>query len=293
MGQSAACDRGRAPGTDERETYALATEASDRRQWYFTLRTAATHAGYLLPHLRTGMRLLDCGCGPGSITVGLARAVTPGLTVGLDLVPQQFVQVRRLAAEHHADNLVGSVGNLYGLPFGDATFDVAHAHNVLGWLRDPFKAVLEMWRVLKPGGIVAICGEDVSTYDITPATPVLRQSWELFQRVRALNNVEPFSARQFRGILLEAGFARAESYGLAPEMYGTPERTRWYAAAMVEVLSQPSFVETATSRSWLDHATHEAMLEAWRTWGERPDAFCGALSCATIGWVGEDEGAAR
>ena len=41
-------------------------------------RTAETDAAYLLPHLRPGMRILDVGCGPGSISVGLAAAVAPG-----------------------------------------------------------------------------------------------------------------------------------------------------------------------------------------------------------------------
>jgi cyclopropane fatty-acyl-phospholipid synthase-like methyltransferase len=35
-------------------------------------RTAETSAGYLLPYLRPGMRLLDVGCGPGTITIDLA-----------------------------------------------------------------------------------------------------------------------------------------------------------------------------------------------------------------------------
>lgn len=285
MRQPSAHDPGRDQEDAGRETYALATEATDRRQWYFTLRTASTHASYLLPHLRSGLRLLDCGCGPGSITAGLARAVAPGLTVGLDLVPQQFVQVRALAAAQPTTALVGTVGNLYDLPFADASFDVVHAHNVLGWLREPLLAVAEMRRVLAPGGLVAVCGEDIATYDIAPSTPLLRQSWEIFQRVRQRTTGVPYSPRRYRRLLLDAGFVRAESYGLAPETYGTPERTRWYAAALVEVLSQASFVEATIGQGWVDQATHAAMLRAWRAWGECPDAFCGTLSCAAIGWA--------
>ena len=43
-------------------------------------RSAPQNAAHLLPHLLPGMTLLDLGCGPGSITTGLAKAVHPGRT---------------------------------------------------------------------------------------------------------------------------------------------------------------------------------------------------------------------
>src|SRR3990172_3910305 len=47
-------------------------------------RTAAANAAFFLPRLQPGMRLLDCGCGPGSITAGLAEAVAPRGGGGID-----------------------------------------------------------------------------------------------------------------------------------------------------------------------------------------------------------------
>lgn len=54
-------------------------------QAHYTARQVDAVADFLLPHLIPGMRLLDCGCGPGSITLGLAKAVLPGQVVGIDL----------------------------------------------------------------------------------------------------------------------------------------------------------------------------------------------------------------
>ncbi|MGH2627567.1 MAG: methyltransferase domain-containing protein, partial [Anaerolineales bacterium] len=51
-------------------------------------RTAAFNAAFFLPELRPGMRLLDAGCGAGSITLGLAQAVAPAETVGIDANPR-------------------------------------------------------------------------------------------------------------------------------------------------------------------------------------------------------------
>src|SRR4029450_10105787 len=48
-------------------------------------RRTGAGAAFFLQYLRPGMRLLDCGCGPGSITVDLAHAVGPGEGIGIDL----------------------------------------------------------------------------------------------------------------------------------------------------------------------------------------------------------------
>ena len=61
-------------------------------------RSAQSHAGYLLPHLASGQKLLDFGCGPGTITVGLARAVEPGEVHGIDMEESQIALARAAAA---------------------------------------------------------------------------------------------------------------------------------------------------------------------------------------------------
>src|SRR5215471_19140310 len=102
---------------------------TDLEQRRLERRTAATSAAFFLPHLRAGMRLLDCGCGPGSITVGLAAEVSPGETIGLDLQEAQLDRARQVAADQSLSNVRFEIGSVYDLPFADASFDVAFAHN--------------------------------------------------------------------------------------------------------------------------------------------------------------------
>src|SRR5512140_215640 len=62
-------------------------------------RTAENSAGYLLAHLRPGARLLDVGCGPGTITVDLAARVAPGAVIGVDQARAAVEEARRLLGE--------------------------------------------------------------------------------------------------------------------------------------------------------------------------------------------------
>src|SRR5687767_8833565 len=88
----------------------------------FARRTGAV-AAFLAPHLRAGMRLLDCGCGPGSITVDLAHAVAPGEAIGIDLREDALAQGRALARERAITNVTFETASIYHLPYPDGSFD--------------------------------------------------------------------------------------------------------------------------------------------------------------------------
>jgi len=115
-------------------------------------RTASRAAAFFLPYLRPGMQLLDVGCGPGAITLGLAQTVAPGEVVGVDIQASQVDRARALAAERRITNARFEVADINRLPFPDGSFDAVFAHTVLMHLREPVRALEEMRRVLRPGG---------------------------------------------------------------------------------------------------------------------------------------------
>jgi ubiquinone/menaquinone biosynthesis C-methylase UbiE len=92
---------------------------------------------FFLPNLKPGMRLLDVGCGPGSITVGRALRVEPARTVGLDTLESVIETARSLAKAKPARHLTFEVGNIYESRFPDESFDAIFAHHVLQHLRRP------------------------------------------------------------------------------------------------------------------------------------------------------------
>ena len=104
-------------------------------------RTAASMAGFFLPHLCPGMRVLDCGCGPGSITVGLAEHVAPGEVIGIDLDPTHIALAQRRAAAAGLANVRFARADIYTLPFPDAAFDAVFCQSLLSHLREPAQAL--------------------------------------------------------------------------------------------------------------------------------------------------------
>jgi ubiquinone/menaquinone biosynthesis C-methylase UbiE len=137
-------------------------------------RTAENSAGYLLAALRPGFELLDVGCGPGTITVDLARLVAPGRVIGIDRAPEVLAQ-----ASAHASGQGVSIelraGDVYALQLPDASFDVVHAHQLLQHLSDPVRALSEMRRVLRPGGLVAARDGDYACFAWAPRDPLLNR----------------------------------------------------------------------------------------------------------------------
>ena len=92
---------------------------SDDFQQMLDRRSAQTHAAHLLPHLKPGQRVLDFGCGPGTISMGLARAVEPGEFHGIDMEESQIGMARAAAQAAGHANATFHVGDITDLPFDD------------------------------------------------------------------------------------------------------------------------------------------------------------------------------
>jgi ubiquinone/menaquinone biosynthesis C-methylase UbiE len=100
--------------------------------------------------------VLDVGCGVGSLALDLAATIAPGRVAGIDLDAGQIAVAHTTAAERAIENAAFQTGSVYELPFDDASFDVVYANTVLLYVREPVRAVAEMRRVLRPGGLAAV-----------------------------------------------------------------------------------------------------------------------------------------
>jgi ubiquinone/menaquinone biosynthesis C-methylase UbiE len=244
--------------------------------------------GFFAPQLRAGMRLIDCGCGPGSITVDLARAVAPGDAIGIDLRADALTQGRTLARERGIANLAFQAASVYQLPYADDSFDAAFACAVLQHLSAPVAALREIRRVLRPGGVVGIVdGSSTITFRY-PTSPLL-EAWDKLRVLQREHNTERSSdALQLRALLREAGFARTQASGQMATEAGPPagslEETRRVAEDHL-IRLRGVLGELAVAQGWATRAELEQMAKALIAWGEAPDAFYARPSFTAIGWA--------
>lgn len=110
--------------------------------------------------IKMGMHVLDLGCGSGAFTPFIARTVgEKGKVYALDIQTDMLKQLEnKLSRPENRDikNIKLIEGNAYELPFDNNSLDLVNMVTVLQEIPDRKKALQEVKRVLKPGGILAV-----------------------------------------------------------------------------------------------------------------------------------------
>ena len=235
-------------------------------------RSAANSAAYLLPHLRPGQRLLDVGCGPGTITADLAAEVSPGVVVALDREPAVVDEAVALAAERGATNVEGRPGDVYQLPFDDGSFDVVHAHQVLQHVSDPVRALVEMGRVAGPDGLVAARDADYAAMTWYPADPRLDAWNEIYHDVARSNQCEPDAGRRLLAWARAAGFATIEPSASVWCFADQATRT-WWGSTWAQRMTDSAVARQAIERGIASPGDLENVAAGFLAWADEPNGW--------------------
>jgi ubiquinone/menaquinone biosynthesis C-methylase UbiE len=248
-------------------------------------RTAEEQARFFLPHVRPGMSLLDCGCGPGSITVGLAAAVAPGEVVGVDLEPSQVALAQAHAAVRGVANVRIVLGDIRALPVPEAIFDAVFGHTIVMSFPDPIPALREVYRVVKPGGVVGFRELDFSGRLYEPPEAAWQEFWELYARVVQHNGGSVQVGKRLGGLLRRAGFDRI-TMSASYQCVGTPEQRRLVSEVTARLCEEAAFMEQAVGLGWVEPDARQRLSAALRAEGDRADGFFAAAFCEVVGWKG-------
>ncbi|MCJ1336696.1 hypothetical protein MMC09_001974 [Bachmanniomyces sp. S44760] len=250
-----------------------------------TARTAEKDAAFLLPHLKPHMKILDVGCGPGSITTGFCKYVPQGSVIGVDLSPEVINQARSLAAPKGIENLTFETGNvLEGLSHPAGSFDVIYCHQFLVHIADPVKALTEMKRVCKSSGGIVACREGDTPCRWYPRNEGLELWNEMLRRMVQAGgaDTEGGGGRAMHAYARKAGFeAERVEKGASATVIATPEETEWWGDLHAERLEKSD----VGSKYREVGATEEdigKMVNALRDWGKAEDAWFAILQCEIV-----------
>ena len=141
--------------------------------------------------------------------------------VGVDAAGDVLAEARARRARG-VSNLSFEVGDVYRLAFGDGSFDVVHAHQLLQHLSDPVAALKEMRRVCRDGGLVAARDSDYGGMIWYPDHDDLAEWLALYRQVARAIGGEPDAGRRLLSWAQAAGFAGIEASASA-WCYTSPE----------------------------------------------------------------------
>ncbi|OMP89329.1 putative methyltransferase [Diplodia seriata] len=321
MASSSTADANAAPSppTNTTKPYLHGYHASVLRS--HSSRTAQNSCPHLLPYLRPGMRVLDVGCGPGTITTDLAAIIaspsspspsststtsTTGHITALDASPTVLATARAHAETTGTKNIDFRLGDACALPFADASFDAVHANQVVQHVADPVAAVREMRRVVRAdGGVVALREGDGHVWFCPPTTTrrrgtqeeggeeggeeeenpgdVLAEWYELWLRMARDAGVEPMAGRRLLSYALRAGWAPDEvQAGVGSQCWAGREELREWCGMWADRVVLSEFADNAVGRGYATREGLERLAGAWRAFAEVEGAWYGMMQGEAI-----------
>jgi ubiquinone/menaquinone biosynthesis C-methylase UbiE len=235
-------------------------------------RTAENSVSYLLPHLEPGLRLLDVGCGPGTISLDLAERVAPAEVIGVDNTAEVIAVAEGNRVERGVANITFRVGDVYALDFEDGSFDVVQAHQLLQHLSDPVAALAEMRRVCRPEGIVAVRESDYAGFLWAPLDPRLDRWLALYHDVARSNDAEPDAGRFLLGWAQRAGFGEVTPSASVWCFANEVDRA-WWGGTWSQRVTASEFARQALERGLATSDELADISRAWSDWAAAPDGW--------------------
>ncbi|KAE8153602.1 S-adenosyl-L-methionine-dependent methyltransferase [Aspergillus avenaceus] len=246
-------------------------------------RTASNSTAYLLPYITSTSKILDIGCGPGSISVDFARRANKGHVTGIEYVPDPLGQARELASSQGITNIEFKVGDIHSLDFPDNTFDIVHVHQVLQHIADPVKALQEMRRVVKPGGIVA--ARESATMTWYPDNKGIELWLKLTTHVGKAKGGNPHPGRMIHVWAGKAGFERAKiKKSTGSWCFSDPVERAYWGGSMGARARSSGFAKTVTEEGFASEQELAEISNGWKEFVDAEDAWFGLLNGEILCW---------
>jgi SAM-dependent methyltransferase len=184
--------------------------------------------------LSEGMRVLDLGCGTGTMTCWIASQLGgSGATVGADISASQLDVARRQAQRLGLSNVSFHESSVYETPFERASFDLVCCRFLLCHVGDPERGVREMHALLKPGGILLCEDVDVASLFCDPPSSGYDKMRDLMIALGASRGVDYCLGPRLHRIFRKVGFADPQVQFDQP-VFARGERKRFWELTFLE-----------------------------------------------------------
>jgi len=153
------------------------------------------------------MRCVDLGCGVGDTAFLLAKLVGgKGHVTGIDISENAIGTCKRRMKEEKRTNLEFFVRSVYDTKLKEHSFDLVFSRFMFQHLKDPEKAILEMSRIAKKNGVLAIEELDHGHWLCYPPEPSLEELRKMYVKLLRMNGADPFIARKLYKIFTDLDF---------------------------------------------------------------------------------------
>ena len=249
----------------------------------YTRRKAEHQAAFVLPYLKPGMNLLDVGCGPGTITLGLADRVKPGPVTGIDHDKINIESAEKIAVKKNITNVSFRMADAFTLPFKENSFDAVFENNLFVHLSDrAIDSAREIFRVLKNGGFFAARDADADSVVWGNQNETLKEFDKIFYLWQQSRGSEITIGKKLPVILREAGFINTIKT-VSADTKGDPESVKSHAGIIISLLEGP-LKKFIVDNNLGDSFFLGYLKENFISWGEHPDSFFANVHVEVIGW---------
>jgi SAM-dependent methyltransferase len=228
------------------------------------------------------MAVLDCGCGVGSISLGLARAVDPGRLVGIDISESQIRMARATVEAAGLGNCEFLAADIGALPFESGTFDVVHLNCVLCHLRDPGEALRSVLRVLKSGGTISTRDPIFSHTICAPQHSLVKRGLMLIGRSICASGGDGDRGLDSPALLQHAGFIDLHIYATLDGPQSPGDRPGVCALAAANFGDTPLALN-AIAQDWMSRMELDDIREAFDALSIDPAGFFATPHVTVVG----------
>jgi ubiquinone/menaquinone biosynthesis C-methylase UbiE len=234
--------------------------------------------------LKSGLKVLDAGCGTGAVTRRMATKISPAEAQGIDIDPLFIDEARKLAAKEGINNIKFTVGDADNLEFDGGVFDVSYCRLLLMHVKNPVKTVAELKRVTKRGGVVAVSDNDDGGVIVYPELPKIMDVFSKCGRLANARVEDRYIGRQLFSILSQAGLGPIAIYPFPS--YATqqnPEMLKLLISVPFQILELSK--ETMMKQGLLTAEDYAEAMKEVQMFLAHPGAFVMGVTFLAVGRV--------